>query len=219
MPVALQALQAAPYILGPPFMELLDAVGHQAKVDGALRDPPTTDEQVFDPRAFLSGNKPLDVDEPPLPDGITDDKKVDSGDFGATSWFFVLAERIDPLVALRAVDGWGGDAYVAYDKGGSTCIRLNWRGDTSTDDQEMHDALDQWAAAMPSGATSVTANGDVLFVESCDLGPSGGSRSTTARWTRSRSRALARSSCSTRCRTVGSSPTRRSISATAWCTR
>ena len=174
VPVALQALQASPYILGPPFMELLDAKGNQTEVDSALREPPTTDEQLFDPRAFFSHNKPLDVAEPALPDGITDDKKVDSGDFGATSWYLVLAERIDPLVALRAVDGWGGDAYVAYDKGGMTCVRLNWQGDTTTDDKEMHDALDQWVAAMPTGAASVQADGDLLLVESCDAGPNGG---------------------------------------------
>lgn len=170
VPVALQAIQSAPYLLGPPFAELLDAKGGEAEVDSAFKTPPSTDEQVFDPRAFFRQNGPLDVPAPKLPDGVADDKVVDSGDFGATSWFLVLAERIDPLVALQAVDGWGGDAYVAYDRDGKTCVRLSWQGDTSTDEQEMHDALDQWVEAMPAGAASVRADGDLLAVEACDLG-------------------------------------------------
>jgi hypothetical protein len=171
VPVALQALQAAPYLLGPTFVELLDAKGSQSEVDSAFRTPPATDEQVFDPRAFLAHNGALDVAAPALPDGVAQDKQVDGGDFGVTSWFLVLAERIDPLVALQAADGWGGDAYVAYEQDGKTCMRLNWQGDTSTDDREMHDALDQWVAAMPAGVASVQANGALLLVQSCDPGP------------------------------------------------
>jgi hypothetical protein len=171
VPVALQALQSAPYLLGPPFVELLAAKGGESEVDRGFEKPPSTDEQVFDLRAFFRQNGPLDVREPALPDGVPQDKVVDRGDFGSTSWYLALAERIDPLVALRAVDGWGGDSYVAYDQGGKTCIRLNWQGDTPGDDQEMHDALDQWVAAMPAGAASVRADGDLLAVESCDLGP------------------------------------------------
>jgi hypothetical protein len=49
-------------------------------------------------------------------------------------------------------------------------MRLNWQGDTSSDDQEMHDALDQWVAAMPAGIASVQVDGDVLRVETCDPG-------------------------------------------------
>jgi hypothetical protein len=171
VPVALQALQSAPYLLGPPFVELLEAKGGETEVDSAFKKPPSTDEQVFDLRAFFAQNSALTVADPARPDGVSDDEVVDSGDFGSTSWYLVLAERIDPSVALQAVDGWGGDSYVAYDQGGKTCIRLNWQGDTSTDDQEMHDALDQWVAAMPSGAASVRADGDLLAVEACDLGP------------------------------------------------
>ncbi|MEY2420173.1 MAG: hypothetical protein QOI95_240 [Acidimicrobiaceae bacterium] len=170
VPVALQALQAAPYLLGPPFVELLDAKGHQSDIDNAFRTPPTTDEQVYDPRAFLRNDKALDVAQPVLPGGVPEDKQVDSGDFGAISWLLVLGERIDPLVALQAVDGWGGDAYVAYEQDGKTCVRLNWQGDSSTDDQEMHDALDQWVAAMPAGAASVRVDGALLLVEACDPG-------------------------------------------------
>jgi hypothetical protein len=171
VPIALQAVQGAPYALGLPFVELLDAHGKQAEVDQAFRKPPATDEQVMDPPTYLRHEPALKVDEPALPDGVTKDNVVDSGDFGATSWLFVLAERIDPLVALTAVDGWGGDAYVAYEQNGKTCVRIAWQGDTDRDHQEMQDALNQWVAAMPPGAASVTPQGAVLLVQACDPGP------------------------------------------------
>ena len=171
VPVALRALQLAPYEFGPPFVELLDADGHQSEVDDAFKTPPATDEQVLDPPKYLARERALDVKEPALPDGVSKDAIVDNDDFGALAWLVVLAERIDPLVALQAVDGWGGDAYVAYTQNDKTCVRLAWQGDTPTDDQEMHDALNQWVAAMPAGAAaSVTADGGVLQVQACDPG-------------------------------------------------
>jgi hypothetical protein len=170
VPVALRALQLAPYEFGSPFVELLDAHGHQSAVDNAFKTPPTTDEQVVDPPKYLAHEAALDVKEPALPDGVSKDSVVDSGDFGALSWLLVLAERIDPLVALQAVEGWGGDAYVAYTQNDRTCVRLAWQGDTGADGQEMQDALNQWTAAMPAGAASVTADSGQLNVEACDPG-------------------------------------------------
>ena len=170
VPVALQALFQAPYAFGPPFVGLLDAFDHQTAVDNALKTPPTTDEQLLDPSKYLAREAAVEVEEPALPDGVSEDDVVDSGDFGALSWLLVLAERIDPIVALDAVDGWGGDAYVAYTQNDKTCVRLAWQSDTDTDQQQMHDALNQWAAAMPAGATSVTSDGELLQVQACDPG-------------------------------------------------
>jgi hypothetical protein len=174
VPVSLQALQAAPYYFGPPLVELLQADGSQREVDDAFKTPPTTDEQVLDPPKFLHRETALDVKEPALPDGVSKDSVVDHGDFGSLSWLFVLAERIDPIVALQAVDGWGGDAYVAYTQNDRTCVRLEWQGDTTTDDEEMHAALDQWVAAMPAGVASVTASDGLLHVQACDPGADSG---------------------------------------------
>ena len=41
---------------------------------------------------------------------------------------------------------------------------------TAGPDDEMHGALDAWAAAMPQGVATVRADGDQLHVESCDPG-------------------------------------------------
>jgi len=168
VPDALQALMAAPYIYGPSFVQVLDSDGGQSEIDSAFRHPPAHDEQQIDPRQFLHDHKPLEVDKPALPDGVADE--VDSGDFGAAAWYLMLAEKIPFDDALKAVDGWGGDAYVTYELQGKTCIRMAWNGDSPADFDEMHQALDTWAAAMPQGVATVRADGDQLRVESCDPG-------------------------------------------------
>jgi Zn-dependent peptidase ImmA (M78 family) len=172
VPGALQAFMAAPYLYGPPFAQILDADGGQKEIDEAFRHPPVDDEQQVDPRQFVHDRGPVDVDKPSLPEGVKDE--TDSGDLGATEWYLMLAERIPPHDALKATDGWGGDAYVAYEQDGKTCMRLAWKGDSSDDFDEMHDALDRWAAAMPTGAATVRADGDVLRVETCDPGTNAG---------------------------------------------
>jgi len=174
VPVALQAFQSAPYLVGPSLTELLVSDGGQSELDAAFKDPPATDEHVIDPSTFLAHEKALDVAIPPLPDGVADSDVVDKGDFGAISLFVVLAERIDPFVALQAIDGWGGDSFIAYQQAGKTCVRLDFEGDTANDDSEMKSALDQWIATLPAGMASATADNEVVHVQTCDPGTDAG---------------------------------------------
>lgn len=174
VPVALQAFQSAPYLVGPPFVELLVAHGQQSALDDAFKNPPKTDEQIIDPEKFLNHQDAQKVDAPPLPDGVKDSDVVDKGDFGALSLFVMLGERIDPFVAETAIDGWGGDAYVAYQQNGKTCVRLDFKGDTSDDETEMKGALDQWAAALPPGMATVSTGDQIVHLESCDPGADAG---------------------------------------------
>jgi hypothetical protein len=167
VPAAVQAVLAAPYIYGPPFVQVLDSDGGLSEIDDAFERPPVDDEQELDPRQFVHDHGPLKVDRPEVPEGV---EEVDSGDFGSIGWYLMLAEQVSFQEALKAVDGWGGDAYVTYEQQGKTCIRIAWKGDSSDDFEEMLDALDQWAAAMPSGVATVRADGDQLRVESCDPG-------------------------------------------------
>ena len=90
--------------------------------------------------------------------------------------------------ALTAVDGWGGDSYVAYERDGVSCLKANYRGDTPEDLVQMKTALEAWVRKLPEGSASVTRDGiDLLF--------SPATRARTpprwppgSRWTRSRSR-------------------------------
>jgi hypothetical protein len=172
VPVALQALQGSPYIFGPRLLELVKSKGGVNGINEALRSPPSTEEQLLDPRAYFGHDGAKPVEPPALPDGVKE--STDSGDFGALSWLLVLGERIDPAVALTAADGWGGDAYTSFVQDGRGCIRIAFSGDTGQDTTEMHDALNQWVALMPSGAASVTEDSAGVLLQSCDPGKDSG---------------------------------------------
>jgi hypothetical protein len=165
VPGALQALFAAPYVLGQPVVDIIASDGGNAAVDDAFGDPPASGEHLFDPRSYFAGDAPEDVDAPDVPAGA---ERVGSADeLGATTLFVLLSERIDPLEALAAADGWGGDRYAAYRLDDRPCVRVDLVGDSATDTDEIARALGAWAAAGPAGAASVDAADGAVGFESC----------------------------------------------------
>jgi hypothetical protein len=171
VPVALEAMLAAPYVLGSPLVELIAADGGNAAVDAAFADPPRSSEHLLDPRSFFDGDDPVDVDEPELPTGA---EQVGEGDtLGATMLYIVLAERIDPMAALTAADGWGGDAFVTYREADRACVRADFVGDSATDTDELAQALRSWVDAGAVGDASVDVAAGVVAFESC-AGSDGG---------------------------------------------
>jgi hypothetical protein len=167
VPGALSAFFSAPYDLGAPFIDVVHAERDQAGLDEALRLPPTTEEQLLDPFAYLEGDGPLAVE---VPTPAADEIVREEGDFGALTWYLVLAEHLEPRRALAAVDGWGGDAYVAFERAGRACVRSAFQGDTVADTDEMEVALVAWAAAVPATDASVTRAADAVVLDSCDPG-------------------------------------------------
>lgn len=136
--------------------------------DHLVDDPPTTEEQLLTPLAYLLADEAVDVEQPDLEPG---ERRVASGELGALHWLVMLAGRIDPMTALSAADGWAGDRWVAFDRDGRTCTRVAWIGDTERDRGEMREALERWVAAMPAADGRVTVAGDTLVLTSCDPGP------------------------------------------------
>lgn len=165
IPSSLQAMFAAPYVLGDPLVALIAADGGNAAVDEAFEAPPASSEHLLDPGSFFAGDAPADVDEPELPGGARRIGQPDA--LGAVGLFVMLGERIDPVVALAAADGWGGDAYVAYRDGDRTCARVDLVADTPADLDEMAAALADWVAAGPAGAASVVVAGETVTLEAC----------------------------------------------------
>ena len=171
IPEVLDTLMASPYEFGEAMLRVAVEEGGTDAVDDLFESPPTTEEHELDPWTLVVGHEqPLDVPEPTLAPG---EKEFDSGPFGALSWLVVLAERVPPKMALTAADGWGGDAYVGFERDGATCVKVNYQGESNQDLTEMQDALAAWASAVPDSDTHVEVDDDslVLELESCDPGP------------------------------------------------
>ena len=164
VPDVLVASFGAPYEFGQPFLVGLEAVEGPDYLDKAFAEPPATDEQIMRPEAYFSGETAVEVTAPD-----TEGRDVIEQDSsGALFWFFTLAERIDPLTALGAVDGWGGDQYAVYDRDGTICVASRLVGDSPTDTEALGDAVTEWAATLPDVTVDVTA--DHVDTRACDPG-------------------------------------------------
>ncbi|MET0902422.1 MAG: hypothetical protein ABWZ52_04210 [Acidimicrobiales bacterium] len=168
VPEFIEAIFGAPYALGQPFVTMLINQGGNAEVDDAFDEPPDTEEHVFDPASYLA-DEAGDTVELDLPDEV---EVLEDGPFGATSWYLILAERIDPMVAFEAALGWNGDAYAAYEEDGVVCVQAVFAGDTEEDEEEMAAALDDWASAMVGGEADVTDVDGHPGIKTCDPGES-----------------------------------------------
>jgi hypothetical protein len=166
VPDSIQALFAIPYAFGAPFVSALYADDGNDAVDDAFRDPPTTEEHLFDPASYLD-----DEDQADTALDLDDVELLDDGPFGSPSWFLVLAERLDPHVALDAALGWGGDRYGVFERDDRTCIRMVFSGDTEQDETEMRDALVAWADVLPGDLTTAVEVDGHPGVDACDPGP------------------------------------------------
>jgi hypothetical protein len=168
LPASLVAFFASDYILGGGFMDILEAADGETAIDDAFDEPPGPDEHVSDPISFLEDDEPSEVDPPDV-----DGERIEDfdGDFGSVSWYLMLAERTDPVAALAAVDGWGGDQFRAYRNGDRTCAALRFVGEDEDAGVTMEAALTSWAAAMPDEAdVTVAREGDQVDVVTCDPG-------------------------------------------------
>ena len=168
VPEIFRTFLGAPYALGEGLLGLAVQLDGNDSVDGLFRNPPSTEEHLLDPWTLIADEQEaVEVDEPKLEKG---DDEFDSGDFGALGWYVVLAERLPVVDALDAVDGWGGDSYVAFERDEVSCVRVNYRGDSKQELAEMSSALRTWVDAGPEGFASARLDGSQLMFESCDPG-------------------------------------------------
>jgi hypothetical protein len=165
IPQVLIELLVFPYEFGPSFTQAVVAARGQAGLDDAFAHPPTTSEQIIHPEKFLAGEGARAVDAPTA-DGPVIDKGV-IGEYGLD----LMLERAVTGGGLTADDlrqasaGWGGDAYVAWDAAGQTCVRVAMVMDTPTDTSQVLNALRKYAATRRgvtisgSGPVTVTSCG------------------------------------------------------------
>ena len=169
VPDVLVADFSAPYAFGPPFLEGVKAGDGQTGVDRAFKAPPVDEHQVMLPWVYLGGKgAPESV---PTPDtaGV---KPVQQDTLGALFVYLMLAEHIDPHMALAASDRWMGDAYAVTDENGKVCVKATVAAADPTDTGIMKKAFDEWAAVETQA--TVTLAGNDVALSSCDPGVAGG---------------------------------------------
>ena len=149
----------APYQYGPDLIGAILDAGGQDALDTAFGGPPTTSEQVFDPEHYLNRDERKDVAVPAGDGEVFDEGAV--GAFGLTE----MLDGVNSNATDQAVDGWGGDWYVAWHDGDRTCVRAVFAGDTAGDTTEIYDALRDWADSQADASIELTA--DAVLLDSC----------------------------------------------------
>ncbi len=172
IPDFLVAQQLEPYVIGPSFVQALKTRGGNAAIDQAIKTPPASTAALMDIFGYLgqstASTTPTTMAVPKLASG---QKRLDSGDFGALTWYLMLARRIDVHKAIKAVDGWAADSSLTYkEPSGRVCVLAKYRGRTTSDADTMLTALDDWKSVGPSTDASVKESGDTVSLTSCDPG-------------------------------------------------
>jgi hypothetical protein len=161
-----RALQRATATLGEQLVVQAQAAGGESSIGGLMKNPPFTQEQVYDPTKYF-GEGPKTTTTPKLESGET---STGQGTLGNFVWLVMLGEHAPANATVLASDGWGGDMYVTYQFQNKDCISTNWIGDTPQDVNEMTATLRQWTTAMSPGNAQFTNENNVVTVTACDPG-------------------------------------------------
>ena len=120
-----------PYSAGLGLVAEVYTRGGFPLVDKMFAHPPLSSHQVLHPEAYLQGELPFAIPQPPLPPGT---KLLSSGRMGELASRIALSQCVDKQVVAELADRWAGDAYVisqAADKSLTLVWRSAWSGDTS----------------------------------------------------------------------------------------
>ena len=168
LPKILSTVMGAPYVLGEAMLDLALELDDNDAVDELFAKPPVNEEHLLDPWTVVDDRETaVKVSTPKLEDG---EEEFDRGEFGALTWYLMLAERLPFDDALQAASGWGGDRYLAFERDGTSCVRVAYVGDAAPDNTELELALRHWMAALPDSSATIDRNDDGLTFESCDPG-------------------------------------------------
>jgi hypothetical protein len=166
----LSTAMAAPYILGPTFLDGLVADGGRGRVNQALATPPRDTGVLMQPWTYGTGGSGPAVEAPATPEGRTSVREDVLGPFAL---YLMLADRIDPHVALAAADAWVGDRMrVETTGGGQVCNDVRIRSTGPAGATIVADALQQWDDAFANGQVSVRRDGADVYLDACDPGES-----------------------------------------------
>jgi len=133
-----------PYASGLNFVGELYRSGGFALVNRVFGHAPTSTEQVLHPERYLAGDTPALVPVPAVPEGY---QAVAAGTVGELLTRLALSACVKTSDAIRAAEGWGGDAFqiVEKDNLGGLLWATTW--DTLEDAEEFESAVRELSAA------------------------------------------------------------------------
>lgn len=142
IPDILTAELLFPYDAGLNFVVTLFETGGWDAVNAAYANPPTTTEQILQPRKYLIGEGALPVTLPDYLPVLGPDwtPRWDT----ALGQFYIrefLAAHLPDSRAAAAAQGWGGDRFVLYSRGADSAWALRLRWDMLSDQTEFTAAL------------------------------------------------------------------------------
>ena len=150
-PAILLAQQQFVYVTGTAFVESIFEQGGNAAIDQALRQPPTTSEQILEPDDWPDREVVVDV---PVPEA--DEDAVDEGVVG--QFLLHVLTSIDD--GVESTPEWDGDSSVLWRDGELACLRMAIAGDLD----EFEDSLGPWATEV---GADLSREGDVVMATSC----------------------------------------------------
>lgn len=158
VPPVLIQLVVFPYSAGPGFVEAVLEAGGQEVLDAAFAEPPTTSEHIIHPPRYLRGEERLEV-EPPQSEGDV----IDQGVWGSLALALMIGDGAATPEALAAVDGWGGDWYVAWERGEQLCVRSRVVVDRPDTLAALVTGLEQWQEREGGNVEEEDSGESVLF--------------------------------------------------------
>ncbi len=117
--MSLARLAVEPDNVGPDLVQAILDQGGRGGPRRSFRTPPGGSQQALDPTRYVAGEKPLVV-PPPAP-GAT---PTASGAFGQLLIQDAFTDNVDSDLLSQAMDGYRGDATVAWTSQGRSCARI-----------------------------------------------------------------------------------------------
>ncbi|HEY6723973.1 MAG TPA: hypothetical protein VI197_08070 [Polyangiaceae bacterium] len=127
-----------PYASGLNLVSELYRAGGFALVNRAFERAPASTEQVLHPERYLAGDEPVPVSVPSVPEGY---RAVAQGSVGELLTRLALSACVETPVAIRAAEGWGGDAFQIVEKAGLAGLLWATTWDTLEDAREFERAI------------------------------------------------------------------------------
>jgi len=154
-PEFIQQSMLFPYEQGGDFVLSFYRQGLWAAVDEVYRNPPLSTEQILHPRRYPD-DVPI-VLELPAFDGVlpSEWREIERSTLGEWQLNMMLSQFLPSATVDRAVEGWGGDSYIAiYDDAlDRSAIVLVTAWDTTSDATHFYNAMREYGEERFSSAT------------------------------------------------------------------